>query len=62
MGMEPDVIAYADRGTSRIKKKYFTLKENGKHTNVAKAACARELACFIWGMLTGNYASSADVS
>lgn len=62
MGMDPDVIAYADRGTSRIKKKYFTLKENGKHTNVAKAACARELACFIWGMLTGNYASSADVS
>lgn len=47
VGMDPDVIAYADRGTARIKKKFFTLKENGKHTNVAKAACARELACFI---------------
>ena len=53
--MDPDVIAYADRGSSRIKKKYYALKENGKHSNVAKAACARELACFIWGMMTGNY-------
>ena len=55
IGMDPDVIAYADRGSSRIKKKYYALKENGKHSNVAKAACARELACFIWGMMTGNY-------
>ena len=54
-GQNPDVIAYADRGTARIKKKYYALKENGKHSNVAKAACARELACFIWGMMTGNY-------
>ena len=59
MGMDPDVIAYADRGTSRIKKKFFYLRENGKHTNVAKAACARELACFIWGMITGNYDSES---
>ena len=57
--MDPDVIAYADRGTSRIKKKFFYLRENGKHTNVAKAACARELACFIWGMITGNYDSES---
>ena len=60
--MDPDVIAYADRGTARIKKKFFTLKENGKHTNAAKAACARELACFIWGMMTGNYDSEAAAS
>lgn len=62
MGMDPDVIAYADRGTSRIKKKFFQLRENGKHTNVAKAACARELACFIWGMITGNYDSESAAS
>ena len=62
MGMDPDVIAYADRGTARIKKKFFHLKENGKQTNVAKAACARELACFIWGMITGNYDSESDAS
>ena len=62
MGMNPDVIAYADRGTARIKKKYSALKGNGKHTNVAKAACARELACFIWGMITGNYDSQIAIS
>ena len=62
MGMEPDVIAYAGRGTARIKKKFFTLKKNGKHTNVAKAACARALACFIWGMVTGNYDSASAAS
>lgn len=56
-GQSSEVIAYADRGTSRIKKKYFGLKGRGKNTNVAKAACARELACFIWGMMTGNYDS-----
>lgn len=61
-GQSPDVIAYADRGTSRIKKKYTSLKENGKAANVAKAACARELACFIWGMMTGNYDSSVSAS
>ena len=61
-GMDPDVIAYADRGTSRIKKKFFRLKENGKQTNVAKAACARELACFVWGMITGYYDSESAAS
>lgn len=25
-------------------------------TNVAKTAVARELACFIWGMMTEHYA------
>ena len=54
-GMDSDVIVYADRGSSRIKKKYSALKENGKHSDVAKAACARELACYIWGMMTSNY-------
>lgn len=59
-GQKTDVIAYADRGTARIKKKYFALLKNGKNTNVAKAACARELACFIWGMKTGNMDSREE--
>jgi hypothetical protein len=32
----------------------MTLK-NGKKANVAKTAVARELACFLWGMMTENY-------
>ena len=28
--------------------------KQGKKTNVAKTAIARELACFLWGMMTGH--------
>ena len=54
-GNPPEVIAYADQANERLRKKYYRmiLKE-GKKTNVAKTAVARELACFIWGMMTGN--------
>lgn len=48
------VIAYADRGTSRIRYKYRKMVQEGKNPNQAKAACAREIACFVWGMMTGN--------
>lgn len=48
------VIAYADRGTSRIRYKYHKMMTEGKHVNLAKAACAREIACFVWGMMTDN--------
>ena len=33
----------------------MTLKLNKTH-NVAVAAVARELSCFIWGMMTGHVA------
>jgi len=32
---------------------------HGKKQNVAVAAIARELACFIWGMMTGNISVKA---
>lgn len=31
----------------------------GKNANVARMAVARELACFIWGMMTDNIGSTA---
>ena len=51
------VIEYADKANERLRRKYdrLTLK-NGKKSNVAKTAVARELACFIWGMMTEHYA------
>ena len=53
----PEIVAYADRGTKRIKSKMHTLVHcGGTNTNVATAAGARELACFIWGMMTDNIA------
>ncbi len=56
MGQSPEVIAYADKGTKRIKAKMKSMEERGKNANVSTAAGARELACFIWGMMTGNIA------
>lgn len=60
-GMPADIVAYADRGSSRIKKKYCRLCSTGKKSNCVKAACARELACFIWGMMTGNMEARGEL-
>ena len=39
----------------RLRRKYYRMVlKNNKKTNVAKTAVARELACFMWGMITGN--------
>ena len=52
-GNPPAVIAYADKANERLRRRYyhFVLGKN-KRSNVAKTAIARELACFIWGMMT----------
>ena len=56
-GNSPAVIAYADKANERLRRKYYRMAlKNGKKTNVAKTAVARELACFIWGMMTENIA------
>lgn len=54
-GNPADIIAYADRANERLRRRYYRLVlRQGKKANVAKTAIARELACFIWGMMTGN--------
>lgn len=50
-GNPPQVIAYADRANERLRRKYYSMLFRGKRANVAKTALARELACFIWGMM-----------
>lgn len=48
-------IAYADKANERLRKRYYRLViHNRKCANKANTAVARELACFIWGMMTGN--------
>jgi len=49
-GNAPEVIAYADKANDRLRRKYLriSLRSNG---NIAKTAVARELACFVWGMM-----------
>lgn len=56
-GNAPQVIAYADKANERLHQKFYrmTLENKVKH-NVAVTAVARELACFIWGMMTDRTA------
>ena len=56
-GNDPAIIAYADKANERLRRRYYklVLGKSKKH-NVAKTAIARELACYIWGMMTENIA------
>ena len=53
-GNTAEVIAYADKANTRLRSRYYKLIRHGKVRNVAVAAIARELACFVWGMMTEN--------
>ena len=53
-GNRAEVIAYADKANTRLRSKYYKMMRHGKKRNVATAAIARELACFVWGMMTDN--------
>ena len=53
-GNPAEVIAYADRANTRLRSRYYKFIRQGKARNVAVAAIARELACFVWGMMTDN--------
>ena len=54
-GNDPKVVAYADRANERLKRKCSRITFKSKR-NIAVTAVARELACFIWGMMTDNIA------
>ena len=55
-GNTPEVIQYADRANERLRRKYRRMTYQGKQHNVAVTAIARELACFIWGMMNDRIA------
>ena len=52
--MPSEIINYADKAASRIKSRMRRLECRGMNYNKAAVACARELACFAWGMMTGH--------
>lgn len=56
-GMDTKVIAYCDKCIERLKRKYIRIALHSK-SNIAKTAIARELACFVWGLMTDNYGES----
>ena len=53
-GQDKKVIEYADRAVERLQRKYHKMIYRGIQRNKAITAIAREMACFIWGMETGN--------
>lgn len=53
-GQPAGIITYADKANTQLRSKYYKMIRHGKKKNVAATAVARELACFIWGMMTGN--------
>ena len=52
-GNREEVIYYADKANERLRRKYYKMIHT-KRRNVVVAAVARELACFVWGIMTGN--------
>jgi hypothetical protein len=54
-GNRREVVAYADRCNTRLRRKFFRIASHAPR-NVAKTAAARELACFVWGIMTENIA------
>jgi transposase len=56
-GNELQLIAYADKANERLRRKFYRMVlKNKTQRNVAATAIARELACFMWGMLTDHVA------
>lgn len=53
-GSDPKTIHYADKGNARFISRFKHMMAAGKNRNTAITACAREMACFIWGMATGH--------
>lgn len=54
-GCPTQIVAYADKANERLQRKFYRIALRSKR-NIAKTAVARELACFIWGMMTEHYA------
>ena len=55
-GNTAEIIAYADKANTRMRSRYYHFIRRGKKRNIAVTAVARELACFIWGLMTNNIA------
>ena len=50
---QPDhILQIANRAQYRIYRVYTQMRARGKPHNVTVAACARELACFLWAAAT----------
>lgn len=56
-GNAAEVIAYADKANERLRRRFYKMTlSKGVNRNIATTAIARELACFMWGLMTDNVA------
>lgn len=53
-GQDIRIISYCDRAIDRLMRKYHHLILRGVNYNKAITAIARELACFIWGIMNNK--------
>lgn len=57
-----EVTEYALKANTRLQRKFFNMTHvKGKNMNVAASACAREMACFVWGLITNHYEKAPTV-
>ena len=54
VGTDVNVISYADRATERLMRKFLRLVAKGTNRNKAIGVIARELSCFIRGIMTNH--------
>ncbi|WP_304679242.1 hypothetical protein [uncultured Muribaculum sp.] len=50
-GNSKEVIDYADHANEYMRRKYYRLMRKGKKHNIAVSAIARDLSCFVWGLI-----------
>lgn len=56
-GNKPEVIAYADKANERLRRKFYRLVlQHHKPRNKSITAIARDLSCFMWGLMTDHIA------
>jgi transposase len=53
-GQRPEVVQYVMRAQQRLHRRYWRIVERQRPSQVATVAVARELAGFIWGLMTGR--------
>lgn len=57
-----EVTEYALKANTRLQRKFFNMTHvKGKNMNVTASACAREMACFVWGLITNHYDNAPAV-
>jgi transposase len=56
VGQDLQIVGYTDKALKRLQRKFAKLVFRGKSKQVAVTAVSRELAGFIWGLMTNNIA------